>query len=128
MNKKEYVFVYGTLKKDHINNTIMNSFDFEGLGETTVKYQMYPAKSGAFPFIIKSEPNNYIKGEVYSTKNPLLLIDLDEYEGFPSLYLREEIDIILDSGIRKKAWIYYKNEDKFKNYIDLSKPISNWEN
>lgn len=126
MPEKEYVFVYGTLKKNQSNSYLMDPFHFEGNAQTLNKYQMYEANGGSFPFILKSQQNNTVNGELYSTSDPLLLIDLDEYESFPHLYLKEQIIVKTENGEKIKAWIYYKNEAYFKDYIDLNKPILEW--
>lgn len=123
----QYIFTYGTLKKGFSNHGLIEHLEFIGEALTCEKYQMYPCTNYAFPFLLKSEKNIFIKGEVYKLNSIEDLNYLDELEGYPTLYLREEIDVILIKNSKTfKSIIYIKNEDEYKEYIDLKNPIKEW--
>lgn len=118
------VFVYGTLKKGFSNHWYLENSKYLGIGKTIPKYQMYPSKNYFFPFLLKSEPNNNIVGEIYEVDEKTL-IDLNILEDFPKMYLRELIEIKLENNEIIKAYIFYKNEENYKNLI-LKEKINEW--
>lgn len=118
------IFVYGTLKKGFSNHWYLEKSKYLGIGKTIPKYQMYPSKNYFFPFLLKSEPNNNIVGEVYEIDEKTL-IELNILEDFPNMYLRELIDVEFEDGNIIKAYIYYKNEENYKNFI-IYKKINEW--
>jgi len=93
------VFVYGTLKTGHGNNTVLKNIDAKFLGRDIVSnFTMYDL--GVFPGA--EAGTGTLHGEVYEVDN---LDELDMLEGYPVLYLREEVDTIYG-----KAWIYTINK------------------
>ena len=118
------IFVYGTLKKGFSNHFYLENSRYLGIGKTIPKYQMYPSKNYLFPFLLKSEPNNNIVGEIYEI-NEKTLIELNALEDFPNMYLKELIEIELENKEIIKAFIYIKNEENFKNLI-LKEKINEW--
>lgn len=121
-----YLFTYGTLKKGFCNNSLIRELEFIDTAKTIEKYQMYPCSNYAFPFVIKSEKNHQIVGEVYKLNSKKDLDLLDELEGYPSLYIRETIKVELSNKKNIEAIIYLKNEDEYKDFIELNKPILEW--
>ena len=98
------IFVYGTLKKGFNNNYLLNNSKFIGEAITIEKYALY--QSG-IPFVIKDKSVSKIHGEVYSVDSETLNI-LDDLEGHPNCYKREEIFVSLRQNNEKiKAWIYF---------------------
>lgn len=127
--KEVYIFTYGTLKKGFINNYFLSDAIFVSKATTIEKYQMYPCRGNAYPFLIKSEKNHQIKGEVFKTNNQKILDRLDELEDYPNLYLKEFIKVKLESNNQViNALIYFKNEETNFDVIDLNNPISEWNN
>lgn len=118
------VFVYGTLKKGFSNHYFLEDSKYLGIGKTIPKYQMYPCLDYKYPFLIKSEPNNNIIGEVYEI-DKITLIKLNILEGYPKLYLREEIEVELENKEIIKTFIYIKNEDNYQHLI-LKEKINEW--
>lgn len=109
----EYLFVYGTLRKDA--NTAMHRLlaqyaDCIG----TASYQGRLYKVAHYPGVVPSEnPAHQTKGEVYTLREPeLILPKLDEYEecgpGFaePTEYIREKREVVQSNGQTLMAWIY----------------------
>ena len=101
MAKKNYVFVYGTLRKGYWNHHILENSRFIGLAITKDKYSLF---ADGIPYVVKI-PLTQIKGEVYEVDSDTLE-RLDALEGHPNFYKRELIDVILD-GKTIKAWIYF---------------------
>ena len=109
----EYLFVYGTLRKDA--NTAMHRLlaqyaDYIG----TASYQGRLYKVAHYPGVVPSEnPVHQTKGEVYALRElKQILPKLDEYEecgpGFaePTEYIREKQEVVLSNGQTLIAWIY----------------------
>lgn len=102
-----YVFVYGTLKKNQSNHSVLERINglLIGNGKTTYPtFQMF-SMNDWYPVIING--NSYINGEVYLINESDLFSDLDVLEGYPDLYQRKAIDVTLDSGSKIKAIVYY---------------------
>lgn len=127
--KEVYIFTYGTLKKGFINNYFLSDAIFVSKATTIEKYQMYPCRGNAYPFLIKSEKHHQIRGEVFKTNNQKILDRLDELEDYPNLYLKEFIKVKLESNNQViNALIYFKNEETNFDVIDLNNPILEWNN
>ena len=118
------VFTYGTLKKGFHNHYLLEDSKFIGEAVTKNKYGLYPSVCGSFPFALKSKNDIEIIGEVYDVDN-YTLARLDALEGYPVLYLKEEIEVVLNDKIIK-ALIYFKNEKNYKESVNLSKKILFW--
>lgn len=130
MNKNYiYIFTYGTLKRGFCNHHLLESADVEFVGEgmTLEKYQMYPSINYAFPFLLKSEKNHMVTGELYRTSCKETLKMLDILEGCPDLYVQSECNVKLKDGSKIiKALIYIKNENTNFNSFDPARPIIDW--
>lgn len=121
-----YIFIYGTLKRGFVNHFYLKDENFISSAITLDKYQMYPSLNFAFPFLIKNEKFDFIKGEVFEITSQETLNKLDILEGYPDLYLKEYIDIKLESGDIIKTLTYFKNEEKNKDFIEMTFPINEW--
>jgi gamma-glutamylcyclotransferase (GGCT)/AIG2-like uncharacterized protein YtfP len=102
-NKKELVFVYGTLKFGFSNSGFLLDSEIIGRAETKRRYSLY---EWDLPYLIK-EPNHKVKGEVYKI-NKQTLSYLDSLEGHPYLYERQKIKVTLN-GKKKdvNCWGYF---------------------
>ena len=110
-----FVFVYGTLKKGFGNHRIVTASNGARVGSATTLQVFFRMHSinGMYPgVVITSEDGGGelgcgpIKGEVYRVDS----IDLfDSLEGYPNLYTRQVIDVVLASGETQTAWIYLFN-------------------
>ena len=87
---------------------------------------MYPCSNKNFPFLIKSENVQQIKGEVFKTNSKKVLDDLDYLENYPNLYLKEFIKVKLENNSIVEALVYFKNEKSYLNAVDYSMPINEW--
>jgi gamma-glutamylcyclotransferase (GGCT)/AIG2-like uncharacterized protein YtfP len=104
-----YVFVYGTLKEGYYNHELLKDSEFIACAKTKDKYPMVNTEE-YFPYLINDKGYGYhIEGEVYRV-NQLTLLALDQLEGYPELYTREQIKII-SGGIELSAIVYFVKED-----------------
>ena len=124
--KDLYIFTYGTLKRGFVNNYFLDDAIFISTAITVEKYQMYPCINKSFPFLIKSEKVQQIRGEVFKTSSSELLDVLDFLEGYPNLYIKKIIDVELENKDIVKALVYVKNEDTNLNSVDYTTPLNEW--
>lgn len=101
MENETYVFVYGTLRKGFGNHFLLKNSKFIGEAITKEKYSLY---ASGIPYVVKV-PKTHIKGEVYKVDSETLK-SLDQLEGHPNFYKREEIDVLVNNS-PIKAWIYF---------------------
>lgn len=99
------VFVYGTLKQGLWNHSYLNEAEFIDKAKTTNKYALYVDR---IPYVVKNEAVSYIFGEVYKVDDQIFS-HLDQLEGHPDFYTREEIEVKLQSGKVITAWIYFND-------------------
>lgn len=74
---------------------------------------------GPFP-ALKKNPNKDFKVVVHVLEitDKSLPARLDQYEGYPDFYNREEMDITLENGNVVKAWVY-----TFQNDVEMERRI-----
>jgi len=112
----EYLFVYGTLRRDAAGNThpLLTSgslFVSEGL----CRGRLY--RIADCPGLVPSNsPHDLVRGEVYELDEPRdLLARLDDYEGCgprfsrPTEFVRRSRAVSLDDGTILAAWVYLFN-------------------
>ena len=125
--KDIYIFTYGTLKRGFKNHyLLLDDATFVSNAITCEKYQMCPCINKSFPFLIKSEKVQQIRGEVFKTSSSELLDVLDFLEGYPNLYIKKIIDVELENKDIVKALVYVKNEDTNLNSVDYTTPLNEW--
>ncbi len=113
---KEYLFVYGTLKKDIGNDMyrlLAKHAQFVSDAAWNGKLYMVEDYPGA---ISSNNPDDTVYGELYLLNNPdNILPSLDDYEECsdkfpkPTLFKRIKDDVRLDNGDIVSAWIYIYN-------------------
>ncbi len=102
---KHLVFVYGTLREGHGNNRLIPQ-DVTGEDATTDDDFVMTAYSG-FPAVYlpqHEDEGTIITGEVYEVDDATLE-RLDNLEGHPDWYKREQVDVTIRHR-RVTAWIY----------------------
>ena len=109
------MFVYGTLKKNFSANYLMGDH-FIKEAETVPKFTMY---DGGFPQVVRGGSTS-IKGEVWDVPEELLP-RIDMYEGHPTLFERQEIE--LSSGEVVNTYIYQCDHPEGSREI----PEGRWE-
>jgi len=119
------LFVYGTLKYDCCNNSILKNLGGLYLfdAETIYKYPMYKSEH-YFPYLENQKGfGNIISGEVWLIPKESLG-DIDYFEGVPDLYKRGSIEVLDLDGNTKECLCYFKAKDTAFNDKEL---LSIWE-
>ncbi len=110
MQNKEYLFVYGTLRKafNHpLYHFLSRHAELVGIG--TFRGKLYDL--GPYPAAVPSEkPSDKVIGEVYELRGTKRLFGLlDEYEG--PRFWRRKAPIMLWGGRKVISWLYlYRRE------------------
>ncbi|WP_028455073.1 gamma-glutamylcyclotransferase family protein [Chitinilyticum litopenaei] len=97
------VFVYGTLKRGGWNHRWLAGATLLGEAETVDWYTLY---ADAVPHLVREEESYPVRGELYLVDYATLL-DLDELEGHPDAYCREQVRVRGPSGEELIAWVYF---------------------
>jgi pyruvate carboxylase len=118
-NVEEYLFVYGTLRRDcgnDLHRLIARNSDY--IGMATYQGQMYQVAD--YPGIIpSSDAKDQVVGELYLLSNTIKLLNvLDEYEEYntekpaDSIFVREQVKVSLKGKeIKTYAYLYNKKID-----------------
>lgn len=120
MDKKYYVFVYGTLMSGQGNHILLSDAEF--IGEATIKDKTLYDLPYGFPAVIDGE--NEVRGEVYKVSEEELK-SLDRLEGysrsFPSqsLYIRCWDVAYLDNGKTLDVFYYHFNKEIPHGAVEL---------
>jgi gamma-glutamylcyclotransferase (GGCT)/AIG2-like uncharacterized protein YtfP len=98
------IFVYGTLRKGQGNHRyFLNRSKFLGMAKTKKRYVLY---GHGIPILSRTGAVSQVTGEVYSI-DTATLERLDELEGHPDMYKREQAEVVLQDGTELTAWIYF---------------------
>ena len=100
------IFVYGTLKSNHHNNSVLGLYCDKGI-KAVARGIVLHGKQGGLPFAVRGEGKTY--GEVYEV-DAETLATLDRFEGHPQWYVRELTIVESFDGKRERVWIYL-NQD-----------------
>jgi len=114
--KEQYLFVYGTLRKDvgsEMNQLLARYSSFAG--EASYQGRLY--RIDHYPGVTPSDNSvHQVKGEVYCLDEPeLVLSQVDRYEECgpefpePTEYIREKQEVTLANGRKVIAWVYIYN-------------------
>lgn len=108
MHRKHAVFVYGTLKRGLSNHFFLREARFLGQARTVERYALYEDE---FPLVTRIQAVSPIQGEVYEVSEKILH-HLDVLEQHPEFYRRELVEVQLEDGSRREAWLYFSPEPK----------------
>ena len=97
------IFVYGTLRKGQCNHHFLERSKFIGNAKTKLGYALY---GSGVPFLSRTRAVSQVIGEVYAVDNATLR-RLDELEGHPDAYKREQAEAVLEDGTELTPWIYF---------------------
>ena len=101
------VAVYGSLRKGLGNHRLLEHVKVFDKGVTCVPYDMYSL--GGFPAITHGGVKGVVV-EVYRVDDETMQ-RLDNLEGYPHFYDREEVEVALvDSDEDVTAWVYFMHE------------------
>lgn len=107
------IFVYGTLKKGFRANDMLQKWDADYIGpaKTAPQYKLYEVNW--FPGMVFDQDfqDGGVEGELYNVSEEAMR-SLDRYEGAPSLFRRDEIE--LDDGEKVIAYIFNGNTSELK--------------
>ena len=109
-----YLFVYGTLKKnnDPHSEFLFNKLEYVGTG--TIRAKLYDL--GDYPGITESN-NTIVYGELYQILDIKNLSKIDEYEEtnpvdtLKGLYVRNLVQVNMDDGSNVQAFAYFYNKN-----------------
>lgn len=106
MKPGDYIFVYGTLRKDERANRMMRKCEY--MGEDRIVGRIYDL--GSFPGMktvtrVFNTEEPIVVGDVYQIPDEDVINALDYYEGYPSLYNR----IVTYSESGMSVWVYVFN-------------------
>lgn len=115
--KREYLFVYGTLRRgleNPMSGFLSMHADLVGTGSFCGR--LYD--TGRYPCAVPSDDErDSVAGDIFALKDDghQVLRVLDEYEGCDpenpdrGLYIRTRVEVNIESGERVCAWIYIYN-------------------
>lgn len=109
------LFVYGSLKRGHHNNRLLERADARFMGFDTVTGPFRMVSLGGFPGVIydeRVEGANTVFGEVYHF-DPDRLETFDWLEGYPRFYDRTKFRSDL---MDKRVWMYHLPYDAYKDH------------
>lgn len=116
MSNSKYLFVYGTLLRDHAPAEISNVVGrLRRVGAAKMKGKLYDL--GEYPAAVAAPGSNAkVFGQVFEVPgDPEVLKALDQYEGYDpaspksSLFLRQRRFVTLSGGRRVLSWVYLFN-------------------
>ncbi|MBF6057409.1 gamma-glutamylcyclotransferase family protein [Thiomicrorhabdus heinhorstiae] len=116
MEKNQYLFVYGSLRKRAARHDLIAAY-CEYVSEAYLNGKLFEV--AGYPGAIESsQPDDRVLGEVYRiVEREKLLAGLDEYEEcsenfpLPHEYIRKKLAIDLADGKRIFSWVYIFNRD-----------------
>lgn len=127
--EKVYVFAYGTLRPD-LYEHVPARFNVKPVGGATLYGNYELLNLGAFPGLVKTAPKlgerphpdggAAIVGHVIEAKD---LVQMDRYESYPSLYTREQVEVIMEDGSLMHPWVYLFNGSSRRGEVITS---GNW--
>jgi len=120
-----YLFSYGSLKTGFQNNYRLKKEKSLGLAKTKEKYNMFPAPSYNYPYLIENDKNFQINGELFEIITPNLISIIDEFEGAPYYYYRKEITVINSENEEINAYVYFKSNTNYDK-METDLPIDTW--
>jgi gamma-glutamylaminecyclotransferase len=94
------LFVYGTLMRGEANAHLMTAARFVGEARTVTAYQLRLLEG--YPALLPGG-RTAVRGELHLVDGALLAV-LDEFEGHPTLFRRQEVD--LAGGARAEAYLF----------------------
>jgi len=113
VKKENLFFIYGTLKKNGNNFSILKKYNAKFIGEviTKNKYPMFKLQE-YFPYLQNNKnQGNIIKGELFEIDKKYH-DSLDYFEGVPKLYINGKITVIYNNEeIEVNCYFKSKNID-----------------
>lgn len=113
-NNKIMIFVYGSLKQNFHNHSLMENISATFIGNCCTVFPIYDmiSMNDSYPAVING--NFYISGELYEI-NEKDIEKLDSLEGYPNFYDRILTKVVLDNGLIYYPFLYILSETFIKN-------------
>ncbi|WP_029896484.1 gamma-glutamylcyclotransferase family protein [Desulfohalovibrio reitneri] len=113
------VFVYGTLRRGFHNHPLLVQAEFLGTATTKHRYALHLED---VPYLYPHNPVSRVRGELYRVTETTLR-ELDLLEEHPNVYKREPAPVLVDSGHKTTAWVYFfpKPQGKLIEHGDFAK-------
>ena len=120
---EEYLFVYGSLKKEFDNHIVLKEANYISKAKTINKFAMYKEENQNYPYIVKNEMiGQNIEGELYQITRKDVLAQIDEFENTPNYFKRTEILIKTRSQeVRAKTYVLSNSKSSLNQ-----KPLKCW--
>ena len=105
------VFTYGTLMSDGTframtNATMDEMSEIEPTTAVLFFFRRHGVVRAGFPAIVQGGQGDSVVGVLWQGVTDKMLARLDQYEGVPTLYTREEVAVTLPDGTQKDAFVY----------------------
>ena len=112
----QLVFVYGTLKADFSNHSVLGDSQFVDMATTDETYLMY--SNGCYPTITPEDGGTQVRGEVYICEEGTMR-DLDCLEANGAMYTRHQRLVNMDNNGMLAVWVYeYNYEHQGEQILD----------
>lgn len=113
-NNKTMIFVYGSLKQNFHNHSLMENIRATFIGNCCTVFPIYDmiSMNDSYPAVING--NFYISGELYEI-NEKDIEKLDNLEGYPNFYDRILTKVVLENGLIYCPFLYILSETFIKN-------------
>jgi gamma-glutamylcyclotransferase (GGCT)/AIG2-like uncharacterized protein YtfP len=113
MSRKQYLFAYGTLRRNHYPAFLERmDLDLQFVGQGGIKGFLYDL--GDYPGAVKNKSGKTIRGDVFLLNDPESALSiLDQYEGCSAVgggqpeFFRKRNRVSLRSGNTVLAWVYW---------------------
>lgn len=105
MERNNLIFVYGSLRQNHVNHHLLEKARPYGNCTTKENFAMYVVSG--YPYVTSSESRYPIVGELYGV-NDEILHQLDKMEGHPRYYVRRET-VVVQGDTEYTAWMYFRD-------------------
>lgn len=117
----KYFLVYGTLKRNHGNNRLLQApgVEFVGTVETEPKYTLF---DGGFP-VVERGGNTSIKGELFKVDNPEVVRSVNALEGYtgergnPDNWYDTD-EVVLANGIVADMFVMDKGQSRRTTIVE----------
>lgn len=127
MSFRQYLFVYGSLKRGFGNDVFLQDSTFVMTTTTKEKYDM--VSFGSFPAVVKSPQKYHIEGELYVVSMEKILEEVDLLESNGTFYKRE---LVLVDGILNGVWMYFLLPERLygvdQQGVGIRNNVKFWEN
>jgi gamma-glutamylcyclotransferase (GGCT)/AIG2-like uncharacterized protein YtfP len=107
MKEGDLLFVYGTLRQGEVADLSIHA-GASYVGPDAINGDIY--NLGWYPGV-RLGSDNVVVGDVFKLGDASVIRQIDQYEGYPSLYNRSEVET--KGGLR--AWVYTINRECGEN-------------